>query len=687
MERKRFLFWLIIIVVNLCQPNILSAQGMIIDVPLEERIQKAESIFQGKVIDKVSKWDDSHSSIYTLNYVKVLDDINGHLGTDTLIVLTSGGTVGLEKQIDYPSLKLGIGDLGLFMVRKSHKMINGYTQLYETSYLSLGFVEYDLETDIAYDDFSIYEGIDKSLFSKLNRFNLSPKKDVLFFEKNLDYRSPNAVTINSFSPTSTTAGTMITLTINGTGFGSAQGNGKVEFRNADNGGSGYMSPVQDEYISWSNTQIKVKIPSGAGTGDIKVTNNSGGSDVSSSDITINYNIKNTEHNGVQYRTNMVDSDGSGGIKFVFYTDFYNNSNARDAYERALGTWRCDYDGTDGTGVYFADGGSSTVDVIADDGVNIVRFDNGNELASNVLGRMTSRYTGCGSGSGPIEWYVRELDVAFNDVPGSSSNTWNFSEADNTTGSNQYDFESVAVHEIGHGHELGHVIDANQIMHYSISNGQEKRELSQDDLDAGNDVLSYSSSTCSKPAMDDFVCAVLPLILNDFNGSVLGEKNILDWEIENYKDLDYLVLQKSHGGMNFDDLKEFSLENEANYSTEGRFEYIDKPNNSENYYRLKIYDLDGSYFYSKKLYLFNKNISIGASVYPNPFKDKLTIENTEKEDVDFEIMDKTGVVVFGRMVVNGFEIKELDLDNLPTGLYCLKIYSKSGIEIKKLIKNR
>ncbi len=687
MERKKYLFWGIILMIYLSQPNILWSQGMIIDVPLEQRVQKSENIFQGEIVGKVCKWNDSRNSIYTLNYIKVLDDIQENLEVDTIIVLTYGGTVGMDKQIDFPSLKLDIGDLGLFMVRKSDKIINGYSQLYEITYLSLGFVKYDLEKDIAYDHFSVYEGIEKSLYKMLNNFKLAPKKDVLVARQILDYRSPDAVNISSFSPTSTTAGTMTTLTINGTGFGATQGNGKVEFRNADNGGSGYMSPIQDEYVSWSDTQIKVKIPSGAGTGDIKVTDNSGSSDVSSSDITINYNITNITYNSKKYRANLVNSDGSGGIEFEFYTDFYNNTAARDAYERALGTWRCNYDGTDGTGVYFADGGSSTVDVIADDGVNIVRFDNGNELSSNVLGRMTSRYSGCSSGGGPVEWYVRELDVVFNDVPANGSYTWNFSEPDNSTGSNQYDFESVAVHEIGHGHQLGHVIDALQIMHYSISNGQEKRELSSDDLDAGNDVLSFSGSTCTKPEMDDFVCAVLPLTLKNFDAILLGKEVRLNWEFESFKDLDYLVLQRSYDGMNFDDLKEFSLESEANYSNAGRFEYIDKPEASENYYRLKIYDIDGSFFYSKKLYLFNKKISIGVNAYPNPLRDELAIENTEKEDIDIEIVDETGIVVFSRTVIKGLGIKKINIDNLSTGLYLLKIYSKSGIEIKKLIKNR
>ena len=67
---------------------------------------------------------------------------------------------------------------------------------------------------------------------------------------------------------------------------------------------------------------------------------------------------------------------------------------------------------------------------------------------------------------------------------------------------QYDFESVAVHELGHGHELGHVINTLEIMNYSIANGQSKRVLSTNDLAGGNAVMARNASgtVCSLTMM-------------------------------------------------------------------------------------------------------------------------------------------------------------------------------------------
>jgi len=103
----------------------------------------------------------------------------------------------------------------------------------------------------------------------------------------------------------------------------------------------------------------------------------------------------------------------------------------------------------------------------------------------------------------IKWYVEELDIVFND-----DTNWNYSsDAPEFT---EYDFESVAVHELGHGHQFGHVINSNAIMHYSISNSVQNRSLSSNDIDAGADVQSRSTGTavCGQDLMINFDCATL-----------------------------------------------------------------------------------------------------------------------------------------------------------------------------------
>jgi PKD repeat protein len=169
----------------------------------------------------------------------------------------------------------------------------------------------------------------------------------------------------------------------------------------------------------------------------------------------------------------------------------------------MDTWTCT------TGINWTIGATTTTDVIANDNINVIRMDNGSELPPGVLGRCTSRWSGCGGAT--IEWYVEELDIVFDDAT-----NWNFGPA--LPGFTEYDFESVSVHELGHGHQLGHVINTNDVMHYAISNGEDNRVLSANNIAGASDVQSRSTggSVCSQTVMTGFSCGSAPVA--DFSGT-------------------------------------------------------------------------------------------------------------------------------------------------------------------------
>ena len=80
----------------------------------------------------------------------------------------------------------------------------------------------------------------------------------------------------------------------------------------------------------------------------------------------------------------------------------------------------------------------------------------------VLGITYSYYSSCATGY----WYLNEIDMNLLDT-----NLWNFDSIN--VASNLFDFESVVLHELGHAHQLSHVINPNNIMHYSIKRGDNK----------------------------------------------------------------------------------------------------------------------------------------------------------------------------------------------------------------------
>ena len=112
---------------------------------------------------------------------------------------------------------------------------------------------------------------------------------------------------------------------------------------------------------------------------------------------------------------------------------------------------------------------------------MIIFDN-NDLSETTLGICRVFHTGC-LNNGTIEWYVDEMDLVFN-----SSMNWNFTE--NTPAVNEIDFESVALHELGHAHLLGHVNDINDVMHFSLGPGQQNRDFSENNKTAMSDMQAH-----------------------------------------------------------------------------------------------------------------------------------------------------------------------------------------------------
>ncbi|MFV0540568.1 MAG: T9SS type A sorting domain-containing protein, partial [Aestuariibaculum sp.] len=184
------------------------------------------------------------------------------------------------------------------------------------------------------------------------------------------------------------------------------------------------------------------------------------------------------------------------------------------------TWRCN------TKINWTMGTVTTVDAIALDGINVVRFDNGNELENNEIGRAVYNFQQCGS-----EWSVSEIDMTFDDAT-----LWNFS-ADPP--GFEYDFESVVLHELGHAHMLGHVLNDGDVMTYSIGVGETHRNMNTNNKTSAANLMGRSTSnvicntsvmteysgSCSFSDEDEILSRALVLYPNPTSGSLYIEKTL------------------------------------------------------------------------------------------------------------------------------------------------------------------
>jgi hypothetical protein len=477
----------------------LHSQCSLYPVSLANRVNSSSLIIQGRVVSHRSFQNSAQNYIYTSNLIRVSQVLKGSLASELIEVITDGGEVGLMKQVVEPSLQLRQDEEGVFTLNSFQQPSQFGYPVFNVYADQQGFIKFDLTENTARDPFKKYNDINTDLYPELQKLigALIPSY-VNPTSPGKGYGSGVTTAVTGISPTVITAGTFSVLTITGSGFGSTQGTSFVEFFNADDGGATYIKPDPSQYVSWSSTQIQVMVPtrtstlSGtAGTGPVRVTV-SASSTVSSQNLTVDYGELNVLYSGAVYNTRHVDLNGSSGITWQMYTSFDANSAAKTAFLNSFQTWRCN------TYINWVLGSTVSTNTIALDGVNVIRFDVGSELPGGVLGRCTSYYSGCIVGSN-VYFYVEELDIVFDD-PSTSAITWQFGPT--PASGTQYDFESVSLHELGHGHQLSHVINSSDVMHYALANAQNKRSLITNNINGGGDVMArnVSGGVCSIPAM-------------------------------------------------------------------------------------------------------------------------------------------------------------------------------------------
>ncbi|AYA38150.1 hypothetical protein D3Y59_14545 [Hymenobacter oligotrophus] len=522
-------------------------------LPLEPatRAQRAALVVEAEVVAQRSFWDQERRHIFTANTLRVYKLLKGQwVAGQPLTVITEGGTVELARETLTNTLALKAGEQGLFFLSPAAFRGVNEPQAY-TPYGSLqGFIRYDVAAATAAEPFRQYPLLDDTFYQQQLAFTgqalrqLQPNAALAAaVAKRLRPATASRVTapvITTLAPLTVTAGTGTVLTISGTGFGATPGS--VEFRNADDGGASFTRAPGSEIVSWSDSRIQVRVPSfteqgrPAGTGNIRVNTADNQSTISALSITVVYAISNVQETNslALFPTEHFNQNRRGGYSFQPDAGFAQNAAAMQAFNRALASWRCQ------TAINWEMGSTRSSRGIASDDVNALEFDQGGELPAQVLGRTTSYFLGCRDASGQIRFWVKEIDMVYDD-----GTPWQFGPALPTA--LQIDFESVAVHELGHGHQLSHIIAPaaagrpGAVMHYAIGRGQVNRTLDFDrDIQGGYTVLQRSF------APDN--CGAAPMIPAPLTGALTaqtaGPRVLLTWAVRDECNVRNYVVERS-----------------------------------------------------------------------------------------------------------------------------------------------
>jgi len=468
---------------------------------LQKRVDLSSLVIEGKIIDQYAFRENGKNAIYTASVIEVYKIFKGQVSSPYRVeLITFGGQIGLEKHHADPELELQKNEVGIFLLNSNIIDIpdfvkNNNKPKYQGTASVQSFISYDFDENRAYDVSETFNGITTVFYETLQNITkntLKLVKSLGYNPERLKYRPTAGPVITGFSPTSANAGTGDILTVKGQGFGNTRGNGRIEFLDANFGdGRRTKTSYSADYIQWTDTQIKVRIPARAGSGNIKVNTNDSGTFTSVNNYKINFAHLNTSYqptggNEQYYTTDHINDNAKGGYSFQFSNRFKANTNMVNTFLRSLETWRC------GTLVNWDLGRDTTIKVTAGDGVNIVRP---TKYTDSRLAVCYSYWQGCFSSGTNMEWYVTELDIE-------ADSTRNWYYGTGSPSGSQYDFQSVLSHELGHGHQLGHVIASSEMMNYSIAAGQKKSTLSTNDLAGGNYVKdkSIKMNVCSGSPM-------------------------------------------------------------------------------------------------------------------------------------------------------------------------------------------
>ncbi|OJJ19243.1 hypothetical protein BKI52_20745 [marine bacterium AO1-C] len=202
---------------------------------------------------------------------------------------------------------------------------------------------------------------------------------------------------------------------------------------------------------------------------------------------------------------------------------------------------------------------------------------------------------------------------------------------------------------------------------------------------GSTVIS-SINTFDKLGSGVFSLAIkytaLPVGLVTLAATPQGQRVYLRWTSLAEKDVSHYELERSTDGENFTKFGEQTAL--GNDELSQSYQSVDNnPINGINYYRLKIWDKDGKFNYSK---IVSASINPGAGflLYPNPNNGSRVTINSEvalpEEDIQLTIIDLSGKIVYRKLMTTSQRTSthsiELESLNLSSGNYFINLKSAS-----------
>lgn len=255
--------------------------------------------------------------------------------------------------------------------------------------------------------------------------------------------------------------------------------------------------------------------------------------------------------------------------------------------------------------------------------------------------------------------------------------------------------------IGPGLDIGDTLSLNGITIFAPDADNPNSEVSYDQCfstsaAAGSVTISLKANrrdetvrvTVTTTAGPGAGCAILPtplrISLAYFNAQKQADESVkLKWVTSSEQNNRYMAVERSADGKLFTEVGR--INGVANSSSARSYELIDRnPISGNVYYRLRSIDYDGTNTYSRVVLVIGKGSKRSLFVYPNPSSDAVQVSAATKIE-DISVVDVKGSVLIKQIVGNS-NTQKVDLQQVPKGIYILRIKTAGQVLTEKLVKN-
>ncbi|QRQ99757.1 T9SS type A sorting domain-containing protein [Dyadobacter sandarakinus] len=162
---------------------------------------------------------------------------------------------------------------------------------------------------------------------------------------------------------------------------------------------------------------------------------------------------------------------------------------------------------------------------------------------------------------------------------------------------------------------------------------------------------------------------LPVTLKSFSVAKESETAALTWETTSETNSDHFELQHSLDGKDWTELTSINAQGESKKMSFYNYTHTAPVFGSDNLYRLKMVDADGTFAYSKIQHVkFESDFEV--VVYPNPASDVIMVKGLNQADITSVQWFNSG----GRVIS---KVRSMNVPKISPGLYTVKIQAQGG----------